>query len=124
MKKGDKLLALILVVVFIFAIGQYTFINISKTKRAIIIRSDGEIVQQIPLNETTEIITTIKSKEGAVTVQIKNGKVHIIESTCHDKLCVKQGWISRTGESIVCLPNRISISIVGEEKNEIDSITH
>ena len=124
MEKGDKLLALILVVIFIFAIGQYTFVSISKVKRTIIIRSDGEIVQQIPLNKTTEIITTIKSKEGTITMQVKNGKVHIIESTCHDKLCIKQGWISKTGESIVCLPNRISISITGEEKNEIDSITY
>ncbi len=124
MEKGDKLLALILVVIFIFAIGQYAFVSIGKAKRTIIIRSDGEIVQQIPLNETTETIITIKSKEGTITMQVKNGKVHIIESTCHDELCIKQGWISKAGESIVCLPNRISISIVGEEKNEIDSITY
>jgi hypothetical protein len=30
---------------------------------------------------------------------------------CPDKLCIRQGIVSRSGERIVCLPNRVSITI-------------
>ena len=38
-----------------------------------------------------------------------------------DKLCVKQGEISKAGESIICLPNRIIVSVEGGEESGIDA---
>ena len=35
------------------------------------------------------------------------------DADCPDKLCVKTGRISKTGETIVCLPHRVVVEIIG-----------
>lgn len=44
-------------------------------------------------------------------VEIKNGMVSVIEASCRNQICVKHSPISRSGESIVCLPNRLVVRI-------------
>ncbi len=123
MKTGDKILLVILVILTVIVIS----INMSEarnTNKTVVIRSDGKIVKEIPLNKNESKKIQIKSKEGHLTVEINNGEVRVLDSTCKDKLCVKEGWIRKIGESIVCLPNRISISIIGRRKTEIDTTTY
>jgi hypothetical protein len=36
-----------------------------------------------------------------------------LRADCPDQRCVHQGWASRTGQCIVCLPNRVMIQIEG-----------
>lgn len=49
-------------------------------------------------------------------VQINNHEVYMIEATCPDKLCIKQGNIEKKGATIVCLPHHLVIEI--KEGNE------
>jgi hypothetical protein len=120
LKRGDKVIIFLLVVfAAFFAFEKYALSN--NKISSVIIRSDGEIIKNIPITNNGEYI--IKSKEGELTCIIKDQKVEVVESTCPDKLCMKQGWISKQGESIICLPNRISITIVGGNK-AIDSTTY
>ena len=50
--------------------------------------------------------------------RIQDGEVNMTEADCPDKLCMHQGPISISGETIVCLPNKVVIEIVGkDEKN-------
>ncbi len=37
--------------------------------------------------------------------------IRMISSPCPDKICIKQGWINKKGESIVCLPNRVVLRL-------------
>jgi len=59
---------------------------------------------------------------GYNRLEIKDGTADVIEASCPDKLCVHQSKISRAGETIVCLPNRIVIKIVGGEKTLLDAV--
>ena len=68
----------------------------------------------------------IKGENGFLVLEIKNKKVRVIKSTCRNKICIKTGWISKEGESIVCVPNRVIIKILGnsfQKKKRIDYIT-
>lgn len=58
-----------------------------------------------------------------VTVSVFNGKIRISESGCPRGLCMRQGEISREREIIVCIPNRIMITIVDGAKPDVDGIT-
>ncbi|MCH5163214.1 MAG: NusG domain II-containing protein [Clostridiales bacterium] len=49
-----------------------------------------------------------------LTVRVKSGKVWVTDSDCRDHTCEHTGKISRAGQSIVCLPNNVVISINGE----------
>ena len=53
-----------------------------------------------------------KSKQQGSFIEItKNHEVYMIEATCPDKLCIKQGHIEKKGATIVCLPHHLVIEI-------------
>jgi len=123
LKTGDKIVILIIVLslVFGFVINRY---NQKSETRYLLILSDGQVYLKTPLYDTAPKTTYfVKSSEGYLYVEVNKGKVRVIDSTCKDKLCIKQGEISKVGETIICLPNRISISIVGGNSN-VDSISY
>ena len=51
--------------------------------------------------------------DGHNKVIIGDGVVWMEEADCPDKLCVNQGRISKAGQTIICLPNRIMVTIIG-----------
>lgn len=122
MKKGDLILILLILVIVIFVFTVRAFYKDSSVNY-IEVRSDGKLVKKIRLTENLNLSLNIKSFEGSLTLEISDGKVYVEGSSCRDKLCEKTGKISNVGESIICLPNRISISIVGA-KNEFDTTTY
>ena len=66
----------------------------------------------------------LKINGGTNTVQIENGKVKMAAANCPDQICVHQKAISRNGESIICLPNKIVLKIVDGEEAELDAVTN
>lgn len=52
----------------------------------------------------------IEGSNGPTKIEIKEGRVRIIDSACPNKTCVKQGW----GSTIVCLPNDVIITVESE----------
>lgn len=55
-------------------------------------------------------IYKVQGSMGFTTFEIKNGRVHITDSPCQNKICVNQGWSS----PLVCLPNDVIITIENE----------
>ena len=50
--------------------------------------------------------------------EIQDGEVHMTEADCPDQLCIHQGSIHIQGETIVCLPNRVTVEITGNDTEE------
>lgn len=57
---------------------------------------------------------------GTTTIEVRDGKVRVIDSDCRNKVCIAAGWISKTGQWIVCLPNDVFILIEGSEQGDSD----
>lgn len=53
---------------------------------------------------------------GDAEIHIAQGKVRFAKSPCHNQYCVHQGWLTHTGQAAICLPNQISLELIGEEK--------
>ena len=49
----------------------------------------------------------------ALFLVVENGKAYLSDANCPDKLCVHQGKISMTGETITCLPNKLTVTVYG-----------
>lgn len=85
--------------------------------------SDGETVTILEndRSETYPLKTDrIVETEYSGAVIIRNGKVHLEHATCPDKICEAFGEISKSGESIICVPNKLVVKING--KSEVDGI--
>ena len=52
--------------------------------------------------------------ETGMKLQYGEGRIRVVYSDCAERVCVKTGWISQPGQSIVCLPNQVMISLSGE----------
>lgn len=78
----------------------------SKPGRQVEISVDGEVVKTLSLNEDADLVIE-GFGGGSNRILIENGRVRASEADCPDKICVKQGFVSQNGESIVCLPNRM-----------------
>lgn len=88
---------------------------------ALITYSDGRC-ESISLSE--DKLIDVDSEYGHNQIVVKNHSICISEADCKDELCVKQGCISKSGESIVCLPHKLSILIVDGAESNIDSMTY
>ena len=85
------------------------------------VQIDGETVMELPLGEDIQIVLG----EGAHsnTLVIRDGKAQVAEASCPDRICVRQGAVQYAGESIVCLPHKLVITVQGGADNGVDGST-
>ena len=122
-KRNDLLLIGCLLALGILSFLSVEWYKTSTTKNAqVVVFVDGTETGRYLLAQDEEIL--IKGTKGDNLLVIKNGKAWVEEAECPDKLCVHTGKISRNGETIVCLPNKIVVEVVNGEKNEIDISTN
>lgn len=84
---------------------------------------DGRAYGTYPLSKDDTI--EIKNGDGDVTntLVIMGGVADMTSADCPDHLCVKQKAISKEGESIICLPNKVVVTVKSDTKSDIDSIS-
>lgn len=83
---------------------------------------DGAEYGSYPLS--TDAVVEITDKDGVVTniLEIADGKAKMHEADCPDQLCMYQKAISLNGENIVCLPNRVVVTVKSGEESGLDAI--
>lgn len=118
--KGDIFLIGSIILCSFFA---YVLMGISagnKNGSVAEISVDGKIYKCVSLSENCEL--EIKTQKGISKIKVENNSIQMVYGDCPDRICEKQGAVSKTGESIVCLPNRIIITVKNGDKAEFDAI--
>ncbi len=118
LKKAD-----ILLIITILALGLSTGLIFALDKNQgeeIVITVDNEAYGTYSIFSNEDII--IEDEGSFNRIRTENGVVFMKEANCKGEDCVHQGEKSSTGESIICLPNKIIIEVVGGEK-EFDGIS-
>ncbi len=80
----------------------------------------GKLMYKISLKENQSI--TLNGKYGKNILVVENGFVFMQSAECPEQICRKIGKISRVGETIVCLPNKIVVLIEGGGKRVLDGV--
>ena len=122
--KNDIIFLAIIIVIALLCFGIFKLTTSSNGNYAMV-TVDGEKYGEYPLDE--DVTVEIKNKNGNVTniLTIKDGCADMIEVDCPDKLCVKQKQINKNNETIICLPNKVVVTIVSDSKNsEFDAIAN
>ena len=86
-----------------------------------VVEVNGETVVQLSLAEDTVYDIEIEN-EVTNTLKIENGEAKMISADCPDKICVNHRSISKNNESIICLPNKVIITIVSDAESDIDGV--
>ncbi|MBO5969586.1 MAG: NusG domain II-containing protein [Clostridia bacterium] len=111
MKKRDIIL---IASILIVAIAFFLIVELTKEEGAgVTVKVDGVKVAEYSLSKNG----TYPLNGGTNILVIENGKAYLTDANCPDKLCVHQGKISRTGETITCLPNKLTVTVFGAEES-------
>ena len=77
------------------------------------VRVDGETVKEFPLSEN--VVWDIPGANGGSNrMVIRDGQAWVEEASCPDGLCIRMGKISKSGQSVICLPNRVVVEITAD----------
>lgn len=117
MKKRD----FILIIIVLLAAGTVWFVSsffTSETGEKIKILVDNQVFGIYDLNEEQEIMIADTN-----ICRIENGRAIMEYADCPDQVCVHASAISKHGQTIICMPNRVVLEVInGTSQNEIDTI--
>lgn len=110
-KPGDFLLSL-LAGLAIWALAWNTWGQGSADR--VLIRSQGQPFAELNLKVPQRI--RVPGPLGETEIEIHQGVVRVARDPSPRQLCVHQGWLSKPGQIAICLPNRVSIEVLGQSK--------
>lgn len=88
---------------------------------SLIIRSGGKIVAESELTRDRDF--EISGPLGTTLITVENRRVRVARDPSPRQYCVKQGWLSRAGEAALCLPNQVSVELIGAAR-AYDSLSY
>lgn len=86
----------------------------------LLVELNGKEYGKYPLDKDQSFKIELHDDEYNI-VEIKDKKVSMIEANCRDLICTRMPAISKSGETIVCLPHRLVLEIVSDEKSDVDN---
>ena len=121
-KKGDIITAaVILAVCLALFLGLYIFNP--NNGNYVQITQKGTVTATLPLDRDS-VYDVETGGKITNTVEIKDEAVSVTYASCPDQICANHSSISKTGESIICLPNKVVVSVLDSDgmEKEIDGV--
>lgn len=114
-------------VALFFQFGGFHAFERQDTVKVVRVEQDGVVIYEKALKASDAAgeaeILRFTGSAGEYVIEIKDGKVRMLSALCPDKLCVRQGWVAHAYEPIICLPQKVIVSIEEERKEQdIDAI--
>jgi hypothetical protein len=83
--------------------------------------SGTRLIAELPADR--DVSVKVPGPRGTSIVEIRSGKARMVSSPCPDKLCVSMGRISSPGESVLCIPNQVLVTVKSRQ-GQIDAVTY
>lgn len=109
---------ILLIIVLVVGFAGILLMNSADKGKTATIKVDGQVVETVSLDGEN-----LEMQFNGVSICLENGEIYVNNSTCTDQVCVRSGNISKSGEGIICAPNRVSIQIDGEKADLPDALT-
>ena len=116
--KNDIIFVAVLLLIVLIA-GVF-MVLLRKNGDTVIVTVDGKAWGEYSLNE--DITVNIKTGSNFNVLVIKDGKAYIESASCPDGICSSHRPIKRNGESIICLPNKVVVTVNTKDKSAPDVI--
>ena len=119
-KSSHRLDVIIISSLLIVSLLLLLFTFLFKTEGAVaVVEINGETVGEYSLTENGAFILN----GGTNTLVIEDGAASLINSTCPDHTCEGIGKVRFVGQTIICLPNRLTVTVRGEAQDGVDLVS-
>ena len=117
MLKKYKRDIIVILSLLVFSIGLLLLVFcFSESGEYVKVSVDGVVLGVYSLSDEREI----SLNGGTNVLKIENGSAFIVSADCPDHTCVNTGKISKVGQSIICLPNKVTVTVIGNADNGVD----
>ncbi|WP_047395477.1 NusG domain II-containing protein [Chitinibacter sp. ZOR0017] len=86
------------------------------------IYQDGQLYAELDL--LAQRTLAVPGPLGTTVVEVRQGKARIAQDPSPRQYCVKAGWLQQAGQAAICLPNRTSIELTGQQARPYDSLSY
>ena len=62
-----------------------------------------------------QVIDLHEEYDVNILLEIKDHKIHFLQSDCPDKICIHSGYLSKDLDMAACIPNRTAVFIQKED---------
>lgn len=115
---GDKL---VIALGLLLVISLFKILWSNEQAAKVQVRVGDKVYATYSLNQLREV--HVHGKQGEAIISIAQGKARFAKSPCHSQYCVHKGWLTHAGQAAICLPNQISLELIGQTK-PYDSISY
>ena len=121
-KKRRNDIILISVIIVLAALIFFLINCFSSNGNKVVIEQDAKQIATLDINKNQEY--NIYDKDGNIcnTVVISGGQASMIYANCKDKICVNHNEISKNNESIICLPNKVIVTVISDKGSDVDEV--
>ena len=119
-KKKYRLDIIVIAAILLASIALLLIMTLTREEGAVVVvEIDGQTVATYSLYQNGEYALN----GGTNVLVIENGQAYLNYSNCPDHTCEKTGKIQYVGQTIVCLPNLLTITIKGEASGGVDFVS-
>ena len=106
---------IVIAAILVFSLLVLTVMTLVRREGAVaVVEIGGQAVAEYPLY----IDGSYSLNGGTNTLVIENGTARIVESSCPDHICENKGKIKYVGQTIVCLPNKLTVTVRGDAADD------
>ena len=121
--KFNRFDALAALVVALLAVASALWFYLPRQQSGeltVVVSVSGAEQSRTPLADFTE--ATVTSRGYTLHIIAENGGVAVTDSNCPTQDCVHTGRITRTGQSIVCLPAQVVVHLEGASSSNAPDV--
>ena len=108
--KKYRLDIIVIAALLILSLSVILIINLTRKDGATVtVTVDGVTVAEYPLSK--DGVYTLNGGSNILTIE--NGTARMSDSSCPDHICENKGKIKYVGQTIVCLPNKLTVTVTG-----------
>ena len=113
--KKYRLDIIVIAALLILSLSVILIINLTRKDGATVtVTVDGVTVAEYPLSK--DGVYTLNGGSNILTIE--NGTARMSDSSCPDHICENKGKIKYVGQTIVCLPNKLTVTVTGEAEDD------
>lgn len=120
-------LADVILIAIVLAVSTFSIIRVARGRRpepsgsvVAVVRSGEDELARLDL----ALDTVVSLSDVGMRLEVREGRIRVVESDCPQQICVTAGWIGRPGQVIACVPNKVLVTIESEEAPFLDAIVH
>ncbi len=118
--KKYRLDVIVIAAILVFSLILLLFTALTKKEGAVVsVEVEGKTVAEYPI----DVNGVFPLNGGTNVLVIENGFAYLNYSSCPDHVCENTGKIRYVGETIVCLPNKVTVTIKGDFRDGVDLVS-